>query len=181
MRARSAALLTALLTTLLASQSSLASCPDYLNHSLRELHSKDMVNLCEAHPGQPMLIVNTASHCGFTPQFKGLEQVYQTYRDQGLVVVGFASDDFRQEDNDEAKSAAICYKNYGVTFTMFAPTHVKGDEANPVFARLGAETKAPNWNFNKYLIDKDGKVVKRFDSSTKPESSELKQAIEAVL
>ena len=133
--------LTALLS--LAKQAA-AACPAYLDHDMRKLHSRDMVNLCESFAGKPMLIINTASHCGYTPQFKSLETVYQSYREQGLVVVGFPSDDFRQEADDESKTADICYKNYGVTFTMVAPSHVKGDEANPVFQELANQTKAPS-------------------------------------
>ena len=166
---------------LLLAQQAQAACPEFLDHSLRKLHSKDSVNLCESYAGKPMLLINTASHCGYTPQFKGLEAVYQKYKDQGLAVVGFSSDDFRQEADDESKAAEMCYVNYGVTFTMLAPSHVKGDEANPVFRELAAETKAPSWNFNKYLVDRDGKVVAHFGSNTKPESDKLQQAIEAVL
>ena len=128
-----------------------------------------------------MLVINTASHCGYTPQFKGLEAVYQKYKQQGLVLVGFASDDFRQEDKDEAKAADICYINYGVTFTMLAPSHVRGDEANPVFQELASKTRASSWNFNKYLIDKNGNVVQHFGSNTKPEGKEMQQAIEQLL
>ncbi|MEZ5573031.1 MAG: glutathione peroxidase [Halioglobus sp.] len=158
-----------------------ASCPDYLNHDMRKLHSKDSVNLCQLGADKPMLLVNTASHCGYTPQFKGLEALYEKYRDQGLVVVGFASDDFRQEAKDEEKAAEVCYVNYGVTFTMLAPTHVRGDEANPVFRELASQTQSPSWNFNKYLVDRSGKVVEHFGSNTTPDSAELAQAIERVL
>jgi glutathione peroxidase len=158
-----------------------ASCPAYLDHDLRKLHSKDVVNLCQVGAGKPLLIVNTASHCGFTPQFKELEIVYEKYRDQGLEVVGFASDDFRQEAKDEEQAATVCYVNYGVTFTMLAPTHVRGDDANPVFRELAKQTQAPSWNFNKYLVDRTGKVVKHFGSNTDPDSPELEQAIEGVL
>ena len=83
----------------------LAACPDFLDHSMRKLHSKEEVNFCEVQAGRPMLIINTASHCGYTPQFKGLEALHREYADRGLVVVGFASDDFRQEAKDEAKAA----------------------------------------------------------------------------
>ena len=170
-----------LCATFVFSQQLLASCPAYLDYSLRELHSKDSVNLCDKFAGQPLLIINTASHCGFTPQFKGLEAVYQKYRAQGLVVVGFASDDFNQEDKDEGNAAKICYVNNGVTFTMLAPSKVLGRDANPVFRELATRTEAPSWNFNKYLVDRDGKVVSHFDSKVTPESKELRHAIEQVL
>ena len=128
-----------------------------------------------------MLIINTASHCGYTSQFSGLEAVHQQYKDRGLAVVGFASDDFRQEDDSEAKAAEICYKNYGVTFTMIAPSSVKGDQANPVFKELAEQSSSPRWNFNKYVVDSEGKLVAKFGSSTKPESDDLKAAIEKAL
>ena len=97
-----------------------ASCPAWLNQDYRKLHSSQKVNICQAFAGKPLLIVNTASHCGYTPQFKGLEAAYQKYKSRGLVVVGFASDDFNQEDADEGKAAEICFLNNGVTFTMLA-------------------------------------------------------------
>src|SRR5690606_26705968 len=136
----------------------------------RKLHSKDTVNICELMENKTVLVVNTASHCGFTSQFKGLEALHKKYKDQGLVVVGFASDDFKQEDGDEEKAAEICYLNYGVTFTMLAPTHVTGDQANPPFKALAQQSEQPKWNFNKYLLGKDGKVVEHFGSKVKPES-----------
>jgi glutathione peroxidase len=111
-------------------------CAAFLNQEYRKLHSSQNVDLCKATAGKPMLIVNTASHCGYTPQFKGLEAVHQKYKDRGLVVVGFSSDDFNQEAKDEAKAADICFVNYGVTFTMLATQHVKGPEANAVFKEL---------------------------------------------
>ena len=158
-----------------------AACPDYLNSDLRKLHSQDSVNLCETGAGQALLIVNTASHCGYTKQFKGLQELNDRYRDQGLKVVGFASDDFRQEANNEAEVADVCYVNYGVTFTMIAPSSVRGEDANPVFRELAIQSEAPSWNFNKYIVDSNGKVVKHFDSSTAPDSPELKKTIESVL
>lgn len=159
----------------------IAACPDYLNHDLRKLHSKDFVNLCDIDAGRPLLIVNTASHCGYTRQFKGLQALNDKYRDQGLRVVGFASDDFRQEAKDEEEAANVCYVNYGVTFTMFAPSPVLGDDANPVFRELAIQSEAPGWNFNKYLVDSSGKVVEHFSSSTEPDSPVLQKAIEGVL
>ena len=124
---------------------------------------------------------NTASYCGFTSQFGGLEALNKRYSEEGLVVVGFASNDFRQEASNEAETAKVCYKNYGVTFTMIAPTHVKGANANAVFKELGRQTEAPNWNFNKYLINADGDVVARFGSNVRPDSKELTDAIDELL
>lgn len=166
---------------LLTGSATFASCPQYLDHSMRKLHSKEQVNLCEVASGKPLLVVNTASHCGYTPQFKGLEALHQKYRERGLVVVGFASDDFRQEAKDEASAAQVCYVNYGVTFTMVAPSQVKGSGANAVFRELASQTQAPAWNFNKYLVDSTGKVVQHFGSNTRPDSLVLKAAIESVL
>jgi len=157
------------------------SCANYLDSTYRKLHSSQSVNLCQTFAGKPMLIVNTASHCGFTPQFKGLEAVHQRYRGRGLVVAGFSSDDFNQEDKDEAKAADTCFLNYGVTFTMLAPQHVKGADANPVFRELARQTVAPNWNFNKYLVRADGTVAKHFGSNVAPESAEFSDAIEGLL
>lgn len=158
-----------------------AACPEFLDHSMRRLHSQEDVNLCEVTQGKPVLVVNTASHCGFTPQFKGLEALHQSYKDRGLVVVGFASDSFKQEAASEAKAADVCFVNYGVSFTMLAPTDVKGRDANPVFKAINAQAGAPRWNFNKYLIDGDGNVVEHFDSGIAPDSSQLTAAIEKVL
>lgn len=157
-----------------------ATCPDAFKQEYRKLHSTDKVMICELTENKPTLFVNTASHCGYTPQFSGLEKLYERYRDKGLVVIGFASNDFNQEAKDEAKAAGICFKNYGVTFTMLAPSHVKGAEANAVFKYLAGQSEEPNWNFNKYLVDKQGKVVKHFRSATKPDSKELTALIESL-
>ena len=157
-----------------------SACPEYLQGEYRKLHSKQNVNLCELTENKPVLIVNTASHCGFTSQFKEMEAVYERYKDKGLVVVGFASDDFKQEDDDEGKAATICYLNYGVTFTMLAPTHVRGKKANKVFKVLAKESEAPSWNFNKYLVDKNGKLVAHFGSKVKPDDERITSAIESL-
>ncbi|ACE84719.1 glutathione peroxidase [Cellvibrio japonicus] len=166
---------------LLAATGAQAACPDYLQGEYRKLHSQASVDLCELTENKPVLVVNTASHCGFTSQFKEMEAVYQKYKDKGLVVVGFASDDFKQEDKDEEKAAEICYLNYGVTFTMLAPTHVTGDQANDLFKTLAKESTEPKWNFNKYLLDKNGKLIQHFGSRVKPDAAELTSAIEKVL
>lgn len=157
------------------------TCAGYLDHSLRRLHAKEDVDLCAVTAGRPVLIVNTASHCGFTPQFEGLEALHQRYRDRGLVVLGFASDSFRQEADSEAEAADVCYVNYGVSFTMLAPTPVRGERANPVFRALNERAGEPKWNFNKYLVSADGSVVRHFDSGIKPDSAVLTRAIEEVL
>jgi glutathione peroxidase len=175
----SLASLTALL--FLSTGARAADCPAFLNHDFQKLHSSQSVNLCEAFAGQPLLIVNTASHCGFTSQFKGLEALYRKYGDRGLVVVGFPSDDFKQEAKEQAETADICYINYGVTFTMLAPSAVTGRKANPVFLELNRRAGEPSWNFNKYLVSGDGKSVQHFDSRVTPDSAKLVSAIEQML
>ena len=158
-----------------------AECPAFLDHDLRKLHSADSVNLCELSAGKPMLVVNTASRCGFTGQFDGLERVHQEYQDKGLVVVGFASDDFRQEADSEAEAASVCFKNYGVTFTMIAPTSVTGKGANPIFVELNGQSGEPGWNFYKYVVSAQGKVVARFPSQTSPRDSALRETLDQVV
>ena len=136
--------------------------------------------------GKVLLIVNTASACGFTPQFGGLEQLWQTYRDRGLVIVGFPSNEFGGQDpgsNDEI--GAFCQKNYGVSFPMMAKVKVNGAEAHPLWKWLTKEapgllgSESVKWNFTKFLVGRDGKVVDRFAPATKPEA--LRQQIEALL
>jgi glutathione peroxidase len=158
-----------------------AACPAFLNHDFKKLHSSDSVNLCSAYSGKTLLIVNTASHCGYTPQFKGLEALHRKYRERGLVVVGFPSDDFNQEAKDQAETADVCYINYGVTFTMLAPSPVTGKNANPVFQELDRRAGEPTWNFNKYLVSADGKVVQHFESEVAPDSAKLTTAIQQLL
>jgi glutathione peroxidase len=167
--------------TVVAAAPAAQSCPAFLGQDYRKLHSSESLNLCKAYAGKPMLIVNTASHCGFTPQFKGLEAVHEKYKSRGLVVVGFSSDDFNQEAKDESEAADTCFINYGVTFTMLAPQHVKGPEANAVFKELAKQAQPPKWNFNKYLVTADGKVAQYFDSRVAPDSPEFNQAIEKLL
>lgn len=171
----------ALLWLLGAGPAQAADCPAFLDRDLTRLRSSETVNICEAHGGKPLLIVNTASHCGYTPQFKGLQALHEQYRDRGLVVIGFPSNSFRQEAGDDAETAEICYVNYGVKFTMLAESPVTGPAANPVFRELARQAGAPGWNFNKYLVRPDGTVVQRFGSSVTPQAEELNEAIEALL
>ena len=166
---------------LLSPSLTLASCPDWLNHDFRRLHANDTINICQQFPNQPLLLINTASHCGYTPQFSGLEALFQQYKGQGLVVVGFASDDFNQEDASEAKAASICYENFGVTFSMTAPIHVRGNSAHPLFKTLAEKSQAPAWNFNKYVVSADGKSVQYFGATTSPQAANLINAINRVV
>ncbi|MDB5951490.1 MAG: glutathione peroxidase [Massilia sp.] len=138
------------------------------------------------YKGQVLLIVNTASACGFTPQYQGLEKLWRRFRDQGVAVLGFPCNQFGgQEPGDEAAIAAFCEQNYGVSFPLFAKIDVNGANAHPLFAQLKKDapgllgTEAVKWNFTKFLVGKDGTVVKRFAPSTKPE--ELAGAIENLL
>ena len=157
-------------------------CPALLQHELPELRSKGQVNFCERFAGKALLVVNTASHCGFTPQFIGLEALYQRYREQGLEVVGVPSDDFFQEDDDAAETAKVCYVNYGVTFTMTTEQPVRGDDATPLFRELAEQAgRAPRWNFYKYVVDREGRVVASFSSKVTPDDPELLAAVEKAL
>lgn len=157
------------------------ACPSWLNQERRLLHSEKSKSLC-TYSGKPMLIVNTASHCGFTKQFKDLEALYREYQPKGLTVVGFSSNDFKQEAGDEAEAAKVCFVNFGVSFDMYAPVVVSGDNADPVFKELARQGGGyPRWNFYKYLVDRNGVVVERFSSLTGPDSKSMRAAIEKVL
>lgn len=158
-----------------------ADCGNLLDYTHRGLATSEETNLCEAYGGQVILVVNTASECGFAPQFEDLEALYQAHRDDGLVVLGFPSDDFNQELADETDTADVCYVNYGVSFPMFATTSVRGESANALFKALNEAAGEPSWNFNKYLIDRDGQVVERFKSSVQPTGSALEQRVTQLL
>lgn len=164
-----------------ASTPTTSECPDYLNVEMRKLHSSDTVNLCQLTEGKAVVMVNTASNCGFTPQFKALEALHKQYKDDGLVVIGFPSDDFFQEEDDEKDTAKVCFVNYGVTFTMLQTSAVRGSDVNPVFDFLGEQTTSPKWNFYKYVVSRDKKTVQHFNSKVSPEDKEFIQAVEAVL
>ena len=139
----------------------------------------------DAYMGKTLLIVNTASRCGFTSQYDGLQKLFETYQDQGLVVLGFPSNDFlKQEPGSNDEIASFCKLNYGVTFPMFGKISVKGKDAHPLYRYLTSEDANPefggkiSWNFNKFLISKDGKIIGRYGSRTKPEDKKLVTAIE---
>lgn len=157
------------------------ACASWLDHSMQKLHSSETVDLCETTAAKPVLIVNTASYCGYTYQFSALESLYQAYKERGLVVIGFPSDSFNQEDEDAAKTAEVCYINHGVSFPMTEVVKVKGQDAHPLFQHLAREQGAPSWNFNKYLISRNGDVIKHFSSKVEPDSVALRQAIEELL
>lgn len=158
-----------------------AACPEYLQGEYRKLNSTKTVDMCELTRDKVVLVVNTASHCGFTGQLKGLEALHQEFADKGLVVVGFPSNDFKQEAESEEKAAKVCFANNGVSFTMLAPSSVKGADANKVFQQLAQQTQAPSWNFNKYLIKRNGEVARHFGSKTKPSATELREEITQLL
>ncbi len=169
-----------LLTVALA-EPAVARCTSFLDHDVRKLRSDDRINLCTEFAGKPLLIVNTASYCGFTPQFEGLEALHRRYKDRGLAVLGVPSNDFRQAARDEETAAQICFVNYGVTFTMLSEQKVRGPDAHPLFVELARQAGSPRWNFTKYLLDGQGNVVKRFDSTVDPMSRTMVEALESVL
>ncbi|WAJ70248.1 glutathione peroxidase [Catenovulum adriaticum] len=157
------------------------SCPEQLNFKAEKLHSNKTIDFCEQFNGKTLLVVNTASDCGFTPQFKQLEALYEKYKDQGLEVVGFPSNDFFQERTNEKETAEICFVNYGVTFTMLSSSSVKGDDANPFFKNIIKQSgTAPKWNFYKYLLNDKGQVVQSYNSKAEP-LGEVEQDIKKLL
>ena len=158
-----------------------ADCPSLLNHQFNRLQDDAPQNLCQ-YAGKVTLIINTASYCGYTAQYDGLEKLYAKYKDKGLVVLGFPSNDFSQEPGDNKEIADFCTNTYGVKFPMFAKSSVKGRDANPVFAALiKSSGKAPSWNFSKYLLDRDGNFVSNFGSTVRPDDKTLVAAIEKAL
>jgi glutathione peroxidase len=134
-----------------------------------------------AYKGKVALVVNTASECGNTPQYAGLEKLFEEYQAKGFVILGFPSNDFgAQEPGSAEQIRTFCTKNYGVTFPMFEKVHVKGTEQAPVY-KLTSKLGEPTWNFQKYLVAKDGTVIKAFSPKTQPDAKELRDAIDAAL
>ena len=169
------------LSALLPVFASAANCPALLNHKFNRLQDETQQDLCQ-YAGKAVVVVNTASYCGFTSQYDGLEKLYAKYKDKGLVVLGFPSNDFSQEPDDNKKIADFCHNTYGVKFPMFSKSSVKGKEANPLFTALTkAGAKEPSWNFNKYLIDRDGKLIGSFGSITRPDDKSFVSALEKAL
>ncbi|NIJ69101.1 glutathione peroxidase [Xanthomonas sp. 60] len=160
-----------------------AFASDLLDVSYRPLAGKGEVNLKQRYQGRVLLVVNTASKCGFTPQYEGLEALQQKYAGRGFAVLGFPSNDFKgQEPGDEGQIQEFCTLTYGVKFPMFQKVEVTGPQATPLYQRLTAATGvAPGWNFHKYLIGRDGKVIGQFPSRVKPDDAQLVAAIERAL
>lgn len=177
-----------LIQTLLAAMLAIAApayaqdCPALLAHTFPRLQDESPQSLCQ-FKGKVVLVVNTASYCGFTPQYEGLEKLHAQYQAKGLVILGFPSGDFgNQEKANNKEIAEFCFNTYGVKFPMFAKSTVKGDQANPFFAALAKATgQPPKWNFHKYLIDRQGRVVKSFPSQVEPLDPRLTREIEAAL
>lgn len=157
------------------------ACPALLQHTFPRLQDEKPQSLCQ-YSGRVLLVVNTASFCGFTPQYEGLEKLHARYRERGLVVLGFPSNDFAQEKGSNKEIAEFCENTFGVKFPMFAKSAVRGADANPLFRQLAAQTgRAPLWNFHKYLIGRDGKVVAHYSSLTRPDDADLLKALEQQL
>jgi glutathione peroxidase len=157
-------------------------CPASLDFQVRPLASDGAESLCQRYAGKVLLVVNTASRCGFTPQYEGLETLYHHYRDRGLVVLGFPSNDFAQEPEGEQAIQNFCQASYGVKFPVFQKIKVSGSDAHPFYRQLAAQGGGyPEWNFYKYLVDRQGAVVARFPSQVRPDDPRLIEAIEKLL
>lgn len=158
------------------------SCPNLLDHRFPALRDGKPVSLCQ-YAGKVILVVNTASYCGFTSQYDGLEKLYARLKDRGLVVLGFPSNDFgEQEPGSDKEIADFCRLTYGVEFPMVGKTTVAGKNANPFYLKLAEVTGSrPKWNFHKYLINRDATQVVAYGSFTKPDDRDLQQKIDQFL
>jgi glutathione peroxidase len=159
-----------------------ATCPSLLQQEFPRLQDDVPQNLCQ-YAGEVVLVVNTASYCGFTSQYEGLEALYAKYQARGLVVLGFPSNDFgKQEPGSSKEIADFCFNTYGVKFPMFAKSEVVGANRNALYEALYQTTKStPRWNFHKYLIDRKGKAVATFTSNVEPDNITVVSAIEKAL
>jgi glutathione peroxidase len=165
-----------------AATAAAAACPALLHQSFPRLQDDKPQDLCQ-YAGKVLLVVNTASYCGFTPQYEGLEALHAKYASKGLVVMGFPTNDFgQQEPGDSKQIADFCFNTYAVKFPMFSKSTVIGAQANPLFAALSKATGAPpKWNFTKYLIDRNGQAVATWPSKVKPSDAVMVAAIEKAL
>jgi glutathione peroxidase len=156
-------------------------CPALLDHSLPRLQDEAPQRLCQ-FAGLVLLVVNTASYCGYTKQYEGLEKLHARYAGRGFTILGVPSNDFNQEDKDARKIAELCFNTYGVKFPMFTQQRVTGRDAHPLFAQLAKATgQAPRWNFNKYLVDRQGQVVAHYPSSVEPLDARITGRVEQLL
>jgi glutathione peroxidase len=157
-----------------------AACSELYNHQFTTLQG-GKINLCD-YQDKPIIVVNTASKCGFTPQFESLEGMYSKYKDKGLLVIGFPSNDFKQELSDDKQIGDFCKQTYAVKFPMITRTSVSGANANPFYKQLAAKTgQAPSWNFFKYVILPGGKEVYAYTSDVRPDAVEIMGKIKPVL
>jgi len=168
---------------LLVAAAALSSDRALLDQDFRRLATDEVVNLAEAYGGKVVLVVNTASKCGNTPQYEGLEKLYDEYGEQGLVVLGFPSNDFfGQEPGTEEEIQEFCRLTYGVKFPMFEKVTVKEGDAHPFFNELAAAAGTyPTWNFHKYLVGRDGRLIAEFSPRTNPYDEALVSSIEKAL
>ena len=161
-----------------ASAANGTACPPLLNHTFPRLQDEKPQSLCQ-YSGKVLLVVNTASYCGFTNQYQGLEDLYARYKDRGLVVLGFPSGDFFQEKKSNEEIAEFCENTFGVKFPMFAKSSVRGSDASAFYKQLAQQTGVtPKWNFYKYLIGRDGQVVAAYASTTGPTDPKLLKALQ---
>jgi glutathione peroxidase len=159
-----------------------ATCAPAFSHTFLRLQDEVPQNLCQ-YQGKVIMVVNTASFCGFTSQYEGLEKVYARYKDKGFVILGFPSNDFgQQEPGSNKEIAEFCKNTYDVKFPMFAKSSVSGKDANPLFKMLISKTgTSPKWNFYKYLIDRNGNIVESYNSLSKPDGKSITSEIEKLL
>ncbi len=168
-------------STAAAAPASPDACPAILRHTFGRLQDEKPQSLCQ-YAGKVVLVVNTASFCGFTPQYKGLEALDRKYRSRGFVVLGFPSNDFAQESGSNKDIADFCENTFGVKFPMFVKSSVRGSDANPLFKQLAQMSgTTPKWNFYKYMIARDGRVVASYSSLTTPEDKGFLQTLEKQL